>query len=154
MQYSTDCNCTVVELPDQLEIIWRQMSMSGRSGGAEKRKVRTTEEKQALQDRINSELSKKHKIDLKQMDMPDDWVIEAYTMMVDMIEKRMIEQDMAEQLVKTFDEKYSAPWHCIVGKKYGSRVTHEGGTFLYMHVGIVQAVMLFKASDHSSDDQH
>lgn len=37
-----------------------------------------------------------------------------------------------------------APWHCIVGRKFGSRITHEAGHFLYLHMGN-QAVMLFKA---------
>ncbi|KAK5840833.1 hypothetical protein PVK06_009738 [Gossypium arboreum] len=37
-------------------------------------------------------------------------------------------------LKKEFDALYGPAWHCIVGKSFGSFVTHAGGGFLYFSV--------------------
>ena len=43
-----------------------------------------------------------------------------------------------------FDKKFGPTWHCIVGRNFGSFVTHETKHFLYMYLGQV-AVLLFKS---------
>jgi dynein light chain LC8-type len=43
----------------------------------------------------------------------------------------------------TFDEQHGKHWHCIVGKAFGSFVTHDSGCFTYFYLGEV-AVLLFK----------
>ncbi|CAD6580168.1 MAG: Dynein light chain [Cyphobasidiales sp. Tagirdzhanova-0007] len=40
--------------------------------------------------------------------------------------------------------QYGATWHCIVGKNFGSFVTHESGNFIYYYVGSI-AILLFKS---------
>ena len=43
---------------------------------------------------------------------------------------------------KEFDKKYGPTWHCIVGRNFGSYVTHETKNFIYFYLGQV-AVLLF-----------
>uniref|UniRef100_A0A8C9NBM0 Dynein light chain n=1 Tax=Serinus canaria TaxID=9135 RepID=A0A8C9NBM0_SERCA len=46
--------------------------------------------------------------------------------------------------VKEFDKKYNPTWHCIVGRNFGSYVTHETKHFIYFYLGQV-AILLFKS---------
>ena len=41
-------------------------------------------------------------------------------------------------------EKYNPTWHCIVGRNFGSYVTHETKHFIYFYLGQV-AILLFKS---------
>ena len=43
------------------------------------------------------------------------------------LEKYNIEKDIAGYIKKEFDKKYNPTWHCIVGRNFGSYVTHEVG---------------------------
>ena len=36
-----------------------------------------------------------------------------------------VESQMANHIKKEFDKKYNPTWHCIVGRNFGSYVTHE-----------------------------
>jgi dynein light chain LC8-type len=40
------------------------------------------------------------------------------------IEKSFVEKDVAQYIKKTFDERKGPTWHCIVGRNFGSFVTH------------------------------
>lgn len=41
---------------------------------------------------------------------------------------------LARSLKKEFDSLYGRVWHCIVGKSFGSFVTHSPGGFIYFSV--------------------
>ncbi|XP_010264358.1 PREDICTED: dynein light chain 1, cytoplasmic-like [Nelumbo nucifera] len=41
---------------------------------------------------------------------------------------------MALALKKEFDALYGPAWHCVVGKSFGSFVTHSRGGFLYFSI--------------------
>ena len=41
-------------------------------------------------------------------------------------------------------EKYNPTFHCIVGRNFGSYVTHETKHFIYFYLGQV-AILLFKS---------
>ena len=43
-----------------------------------------------------------------------------------------------------FDKKYGPTWHAVVGRNFGSYVTHETKNFIYFYLGQV-AVLLFKS---------
>lgn len=60
------------------------------------------------------------------------------------MEKYNIEKDIASFVKKEFDTKFNPSWHCIVGKSFGSYVTHESKHFVYFYVGQL-AVLLFKS---------
>lgn len=53
------------------------------------------------------------------------------------LEKYNVEKDIAAYLKKEFDRKHGATWHAIVGRNFGSYVTHESGYFIYFYVGHV-----------------
>lgn len=55
-----------------------------------------------------------------------------------------IEKDIAAFVKLEFDKKYDPAWHCIVGRNYGSYVTHEASTFIFFYLGKT-AVLLFKS---------
>jgi dynein light chain LC8-type len=40
------------------------------------------------------------------------------------LEKFNIEKDIAAYIKKEFDKKYNPTWHCVVGRNFGSYVTH------------------------------
>ena len=51
---------------------------------------------------------------------------------------------IAAYIKKEFDRKYMPTWHCIVGRNFGSYVTHESKAFIYAYIGQV-AILLFKS---------
>merc|ERR1712008_89289 len=55
-----------------------------------------------------------------------------------------LEKDIAAYIKKEFDKKYNPTWHCIVGRNFGSYVTHETRHFIYFYLGQV-AILLFKS---------
>ena len=55
-----------------------------------------------------------------------------------------VTNQMASFIQKEFEGKYEGTWNCIVGKDFGSAVTHEDGHFIYFYVGDF-AVLLFKS---------
>ena len=42
----------------------------------------------------------------------------------DAMEKYSVEKDIAQYIKKEFDMRAGATWHCIVGRNFGSFVTH------------------------------
>ncbi|CAA2969486.1 dynein light chain 1, cytoplasmic [Olea europaea var. sylvestris] len=52
---------------------------------------------------------------------------------------------LALALKKEFDSTYGPAWHCIVGKSFGSYVTHSVGGFLYFSMDNVY-ILLFKTA--------
>lgn len=52
--------------------------------------------------------------------------------------------DCAEKIKTEFDTRWSPHWHCIIGRNFGSFVTHETKKFVFFYWGD-KAVMLFKA---------
>lgn len=50
----------------------------------------------------------------------------------------------AEAIKNEFDARWSPHWHCVIGRNFGSFVTHETKNFIFFYLGD-KAVMLFKA---------
>ncbi|CAK9138967.1 unnamed protein product [Ilex paraguariensis] len=84
------------------------------------------------------------KVIVKSADMKDDMQKEAVDIAIAAFEKNSVEKDVAEQIKKEFDEKHGPTWHCIVGKNFGSYVTHETNHFVYFYLDS-KAVLLFKS---------
>ncbi|ETO30827.1 hypothetical protein RFI_06293 [Reticulomyxa filosa] len=59
------------------------------------------------------------------------------------LEKLTIEKDVASHIKKEFDKKHGPTWHCVVGRNFGSYVTHETKHFIYFYIDQV-AILLFK----------
>ena len=52
---------------------------------------------------------------------------------------------IAEEIKREFDHKYKKTWHCIVGKNFGSFVTHESKTFIFFEIANL-SIALFKTA--------
>lgn len=81
---------------------------------------------------------------IKNADMSGQMQDEAVKTAITALEKFNIEKDIAAYIKKEFDKKYSPTWHCIVGRNFGSYVTHETKHFIYFYLGQV-AILLFKS---------
>uniref|UniRef100_A0A8C4N859 Dynein light chain n=1 Tax=Eptatretus burgeri TaxID=7764 RepID=A0A8C4N859_EPTBU len=81
---------------------------------------------------------------IKNADMPDDMQEDAVSFAKQALDKFNIEKDIASFIKKEFDKKYNPTWHCVVGRNFGSYVTHESKHFIYFYLGQV-AILLFKS---------
>ncbi|KAK4255793.1 hypothetical protein QN277_008745 [Acacia crassicarpa] len=54
---------------------------------------------------------------------------------------------LARALKKEFDSVYGPAWHCVMGKSFGSYVTHTVGGFVYFSIDSL-FVLLFKTEVH------
>ena len=68
---------------------------------------------------------------VKNADMSEDMQQDAIDCATQALEKYNIEKDIAAYIKKEFDKKYNPTWHCIVGRNFGSYVTHETKHFIY-----------------------
>ncbi|KAF4346998.1 hypothetical protein G4B88_030013 [Cannabis sativa] len=81
---------------------------------------------------------------IKSADMFGDMQKEAIDIAIAAFEKNGVEKDVAEHIKKEFDKKHGPTWHCIVGRNFGSYVTHETNHFVYFYLD-QKAVLLFKS---------
>ena len=81
---------------------------------------------------------------IKHADMNEEMQQDAIDCANVALEKFNIEKDIAAFIKKEFDKKYNPTWHCIVGRNFGSYVTHETKHFIYFYLGQV-AILLFKS---------
>eukprot|EP00223_Ostreococcus_mediterraneus_P008741 CAMPEP_0179707270 /NCGR_PEP_ID=MMETSP0937-20121108/4765_1 /TAXON_ID=548131 ORGANISM="Ostreococcus mediterraneus, Strain clade-D-RCC2593" /NCGR_SAMPLE_ID=MMETSP0937 /ASSEMBLY_ACC=CAM_ASM_000575 /LENGTH=94 /DNA_ID=CAMNT_0021580547 /DNA_START=20 /DNA_END=304 /DNA_ORIENTATION=- len=81
---------------------------------------------------------------IKAADMSEELQADAVSCALEALDKYNVEKDIAAYLKKEFDRKHGSTWHAIVGRNFGSYVTHESGYFIYFYVGQV-ALLLFKA---------
>lgn len=81
---------------------------------------------------------------VKNADMSEDMQQDAIDVAAQALEKFSIEREVAAYIKKEFDRKYSPTWHCVVGRNFGSYVTHETNNFIYFYLGQV-AILLFKS---------
>ncbi|OMJ78145.1 hypothetical protein SteCoe_22119 [Stentor coeruleus] len=82
---------------------------------------------------------------IKSADMTDDMQQDAIETAVQAIQTETVHKSIAAYLKKEFDKKYGPTWHCVVGKNYGSFVTHESQHFMYFFLDEL-AILLFKSA--------
>lgn len=68
---------------------------------------------------------------IKNVDMSDEMQQAAVDIASDAMTKYTVEKDIAAHVKKTMDTKFGPTWHAVVGKNYGSYVTHETKHFIY-----------------------
>ena len=71
---------------------------------------------------------------IKNADMTEDMQQEAVDCATQAMEKFNIEKDIAAYIKKEFDKKHNPTWHCIVGRNFGSYVTHEVNIRIVYHL--------------------
>jgi len=54
------------------------------------------------------------------------------------------EKAIASFIKREVEKKYKGVWHCIVGRNFGSFVTHETKAYVYFYYGQV-AILLWKS---------
>ena len=81
---------------------------------------------------------------VKNADMSEDMQQDAVDCATTALSKFNIEKEVAMYIKKEFDKRYNPTWHCIVGRNFGSYVTHETKNFIYFYLGQV-AILLFKS---------
>ncbi|KAG6496083.1 dynein light chain 1, cytoplasmic-like [Zingiber officinale] len=84
------------------------------------------------------------KIVVKSIDMGEKMRVDAIDCARAGFEKHTVAKEVAEYIKKEFDKNYGQTWHCIVGRDFGSYVTHETNHFIYFYVDKI-AVLLFKS---------
>ncbi|KAF0982563.1 hypothetical protein C9374_003699 [Naegleria lovaniensis] len=89
-------------------------------------------------------MSDSKKAVIKNADMEENMQRDAVDIASQALDKFNIEKDIAAHIKKEFDKKYNPTWHCVVGRNFGSYVTHETKHFIYFYLGQV-AVLLFKS---------
>ena len=62
---------------------------------------------------------------IKNADMSEEMQQDAVDCATQAMEKYNIEKDIAAYIKREFDKKYNPTWHCVVGRNFGSYVTHE-----------------------------
>ncbi|KAG9304259.1 hypothetical protein G9A89_019821 [Geosiphon pyriformis] len=85
-----------------------------------------------------------HKPMVKNADMNEEMQKEAIKCAELALEKYTVEKDIAASIKREFDKKHGVTWHCIVGRNFGSYVTHETKHFIYFYIGPI-AILLFKS---------
>ncbi|XP_076881343.1 dynein 8 kDa light chain, flagellar outer arm-like [Bidens hawaiensis] len=93
---------------------------------------------------LSTSTSGSRKVVIKSADMKEEMQTEAVNIAVAAFENCSVEKDVAEQIKKQFDKNHGPTWHCIVGKNFGSYVTHETNHFVYFYLES-KAVLLFKS---------
>ncbi|KAI0070279.1 hypothetical protein K474DRAFT_1670242 [Panus rudis PR-1116 ss-1] len=81
---------------------------------------------------------------IKNVDMSEDLQQEAVDIASAALEKYNIEKDIAAQIKKEFDKRHGPTWHVVVGKNFGSYVTHETKHFIYFYIGSL-AILIWKS---------
>lgn len=72
---------------------------------------------------------------IKSADMSEDLQQESVDIATSALEKYNIEKDIAAQIKKEFDRRHGPTWHVVVGKNFGSYVTHGSHPILpLLHV--------------------
>ena len=61
---------------------------------------------------------------IKNVDMGEDMQQESIEIAQTALEKFNVEKDIAAQIKKEFDRRHGPTWHVVVGKNFGSYVTH------------------------------
>lgn len=81
---------------------------------------------------------------LKASDLPEETQTRLFELAAQALSTYSVEKDYATFLKKEMDHLYGPTWHVIVGKSFGSYVTHEHGFFCYFYIGEL-AFLVFKS---------
>lgn len=84
------------------------------------------------------------KITIKSVDMADDVQEKVVAIAIAAFTDNKLEKDVAAQVKRECDQKLGPTWHVVVGRNFGSYVTHEVGHFIYFYVNHT-ALLLFKS---------
>jgi len=67
----------------------------------------------------------------------------AEKVVVDALGQFSVEEEIAGYIKEQFDTSYQPSWHCTVGRRFGTYVTHETKNYIFMSVGNLY-ILLYK----------
>ncbi|KAJ1730287.1 Dynein light chain [Coemansia biformis] len=70
---------------------------------------------------------------IKSADMSEEMQDAILEIAKEAYEKSEVEKDIAAYIKRECDKRFGSPWHVIVGRSFGSYVTHEVGHFIYFY---------------------
>jgi dynein light chain LC8-type len=73
--------------------------------------------------------------DVKLVDMTEEMMESAIKLAHKALQKFSIEKDIAQYIKFTFDKEFSTNWHCIVGRQFGSYISHDSKHYIYFYIG-------------------
>nr|CCC48183.1 putative dynein light chain [Trypanosoma vivax Y486] len=76
-------------------------------------------------------------------DMAKEMQEEAKNLVIQAFETESLENSVASFVKREFQKKYKGIWHCVVGKNFGSFVTHETKGYIYITWGQL-SILLWK----------
>lgn len=85
---------------------------------------------------------------IRKIDMADEKKDYALACAIEALEKFDLENEIASFIKGEFDSKYQPTWHCIVGRNFGSFVSHLAKNYIYFDVH-QYAFLLFKSGSDS-----
>eukprot|EP01071_Lankesteria_metandrocarpae_P012652 Lankesteria_metandrocarpae@DN6127_c0_g1_i1.p1 len=94
---------------------------------------------------VSGQSSTQLPVEVKYADMPADMQKAAMEIGRYAVLSLSTETEMASYIKKQFDSKFEGKWHCIIGRAYGSYVTHDTQKFIYFQVGN-EVILLFKST--------
>ncbi|KAF5775051.1 putative dynein ATPase [Helianthus annuus] len=111
---------------------------------SEERKMPPADDRKTTASSLTTSTSGSKKVVIKSADMNEEMQTDAVNIAISAFENCSVEKDVAELIKKQFDKNHGPTWHCIVGKNFGSYVTHETNHFVYFYLDS-KAVLLFKS---------
>ncbi len=81
---------------------------------------------------------------IKGCDMDEELKLDVISTTLDYMNKCFTDQEIASKLKAKYDEEQKPTWQCIVGRHFGSVVTHEMKNYIYFYIGQM-GIVLFKS---------
>ncbi|CAD6889397.1 unnamed protein product [Tilletia controversa] len=81
---------------------------------------------------------------IKNVDMTEEMQKSVIEIAAAALNQFSVEKDVAAHVKRTLDTQFGPTWHAVVGKNYGSYVTHETRHFIYFYIGPM-AFLLWRA---------
>jgi dynein light chain LC8-type len=85
-------------------------------------------------------------IKIHKAEIPDDMRDQAIGAVKKELGKGIIEKDVATNVKKYCDEKFTGTWHVVVGRNFGCSITHDTKYVLFFMVDLMH-VLIFKSLD-------
>ncbi|KAL5964944.1 Dynein light chain 2 cytoplasmic [Taenia solium] len=80
---------------------------------------------------------------IKNADMSVDMQKRSLDCARDAMSRFTVAKEIAAYIKKEFDSKYGPVWHCVVGRHFGSYLTHEVEHFIFFYMNQM-AILIFK----------
>uniref|UniRef100_A0A7E4VCC1 Dynein light chain n=1 Tax=Panagrellus redivivus TaxID=6233 RepID=A0A7E4VCC1_PANRE len=83
------------------------------------------------------------RIEIKETDMSPDMVKTVVDIVRIARQIHFLDKDVAAHVKDKIEDIYGSPWHVVVGKSFGSRVSYEANYFMLLKINNIN-VMIFK----------